>query len=99
MRITKTIDVTCDVEIDLSADDLGLIISESPDRLATVLRGINDIARFMQAVPDEIITEMTGQQRSTIASFLEKQVDRLKAPDVEPAHQALKGTIQGETHG
>jgi hypothetical protein len=77
MRILKQIEVSQEVEIDVTAEDIACaIMRQDQDRLGAVMMGLNGCAQWLKAVPDFMIEAMNDAQRETIAGFLQAQADR-----------------------
>ncbi len=92
MKITKWVDMGAEVTVEIDSNDIRSAIAEAfenvtADRLGEekptakdVLRAINDIAAFLNAVSDPQISMMTFGQRLTIEKFLREHADRFKLP-------------------
>ncbi|KKL45017.1 hypothetical protein LCGC14_2359870 [marine sediment metagenome] len=78
MRIDKFIDFSQEVEIELSSDDISLILREDPESLNAILSNLNSVATFLKGVPSERIGELSDWQREVIAAFLTSQANRYK---------------------
>ncbi len=76
MKITKIVDMTHEVEIFLSAEDINIILNDDKGSLRQILLNINDMTTYLKGVPDHKITEMTGFQRDTLSQFLKEQSSR-----------------------
>jgi hypothetical protein len=80
MKIKKWIDYSQEVEIDLSSEDISLILGEceGADGVKNTFYEINSIATFLKGIPDSIITEMSDGQKEAISAFFEEQGKRFK---------------------
>lgn len=93
MRITKLVDMKAEVDVDISVDDIAAAISEDPNSLNAVLRGLNNSASFMKAIPNSLIAEMNVQQRNVIGGFLFEQTARFLP---QSTHRDIEaGTLSG----
>ena len=70
MKITKYINFSQSVDIDISSDDISEIFDRDSSTLPYVLYGLNSIATFLKGVSDLKIAEMTPEQRKVIRDFL-----------------------------
>ena len=82
MKVTKWIEIEQEVEIDISAEDIRLIL-EDDGELREVLRNISRAATYLKAIPDKMIDEMNPAQKETIAKFLTGLIERLRPKAVE----------------
>jgi hypothetical protein len=78
MKVLKNINITKEIEIDITAEDITDALNEDTDTLKQVLNGINNLSAFYKAITDEIIQKMTSQQREIIYTFLSNQANRYK---------------------
>jgi hypothetical protein len=77
MRVKKWVEVEAEVEVNISGEDVARMLGiELPDRVKTVMMGMNNIACFMKAIPDAVIAEMSAENRAIIKKFLSEQVVR-----------------------
>lgn len=88
MKITKWVDFGCEVDIDVSAEDISAALAESfveatrdnlgeaPPSCGQVARALNGMAAFLNALTDEQIASMTTGQRGVVAKFLAKAATR-----------------------
>ena len=81
MKIQTTVEFV-DVEVNVTLEDIVAAIHEATDAKSTVLSGINNCFRFLKAIPDSIIAELTQKQRETIHKALSEQIQRLAPPEV-----------------
>lgn len=82
MRIEKQVECLVDVEVDVSLEDITDAIAECVDTERSVLRGVTNCHRFLQAIPDEIIAGLNDHQRETVFNAMTVQVNRF-APKAE----------------
>lgn len=77
MKIIKHVDIgEVEVEIEIGAEDIADAIAEDPSKVNTAKLGISNAHRFLKAIPDSVIAEMTPEARATIANALTEQVKR-----------------------
>jgi len=76
MRIDKFIDFSQEVEIELSSDDINLILQEDSACLSIVLSNLNSVASFLKGIPSDIINELSDGQRKIIKEFLINESER-----------------------
>ncbi|MCA8198481.1 hypothetical protein [Burkholderia vietnamiensis] len=77
MRITKQVDVEVEVEVDISVADVVSELPVSAENLQEVLRGFNSLLSFARALPDELLTSLSGKQREIIRASLTQLNSRL----------------------
>ncbi len=78
MKISKVITVETEVEIHVGSDDISLILDESKD-INIVMRELNEIARFMNGIPDSIIKQLNSEQRKIVCKFFKAIIKRFDA--------------------
>ncbi|HEA68602.1 MAG TPA: hypothetical protein ENI07_17525 [Desulfobacterales bacterium] len=76
MKIDKYIDFSQEIEIELSSEDIYLILSEDAESVPVVLQCLNSVASFLKGVPEARIAEMTNEQKTIIRDFLSEQSGR-----------------------
>lgn len=81
MKVTKTVDVTAEVEISISTEDICCALSEVASRAEgeshhAAMMVLNSVAQAMRAVSDDHIAAMSGMQTACIRQFLSEQLDR-----------------------
>ena len=80
MKITKEVYFSQEVEVDINTDDIHLIFAEAEaggfKRPIQYLREINNIAQFLEALPDTVIAGFNDSQRKCIREFLSEQSKR-----------------------
>lgn len=83
VTIKKWVELGKEVEISISVDDITAALAEcfdsveySAHSVADVLRGLNYVASFMNAIKDQNISDMNAQQRKVVSDFLEKELVR-----------------------
>ena len=90
MIVTMPVNIgTIDVEVPIESKDIVEAIAEDTEAKHTVIKGINNVVRFMRAVPDEIIEDMTMAQRHLIHKHICDQANRY-------LHKATAGNQQNE---
>ena len=76
MKIHKYIDVSTEIEIELSIEDIVLLWEESEDKKYEVSANISMIYKYLTALPDESINCLSTDSRALIKDALRKQADR-----------------------
>ena len=76
MRIHKFIDISQEIEIELSSEDICLILEEDPESVVTILRNLNSVATFLKGIPASRIIEMTKEQRAAVRMLLWMESNR-----------------------
>jgi hypothetical protein len=82
MIIKTQVTVDQEVEVNVTTEDIACCIGEDPDSMRQVLRGINNCATFLKAIPDTIISNMTAAQRQLLHDFLRKEAGRFVTPNI-----------------
>lgn len=82
MRIRKFIDIQQEIEIDLSAEDIMLVLDRDGDSERHMLRCLNEVACFLNAISDKQIKSMNASQKKAIHEFLFSQSMRY-APKID----------------
>ena len=77
MKIWKRIEFSKEVEIDVTADDINLILEESDD-LRQVLRNISTAVIYLESVPVKIIQQMNTRQKEVVVERLTGLIERMK---------------------
>lgn len=83
LQVTKWVEVETEVIVHVSASDIASALTGEADSVRAALTCLNSVACFMRALPDEIVTQMTGEQRALVYDFLHKQSQRFGAPPAE----------------
>ena len=82
MKLTKWIDFSKEVEVDISAEDCAAALSESlPEEREGenwCIRGISTAHLFLRSIPDARIAALTETQREAIQKALTVQANRYK---------------------
>ena len=76
MRIQGSLDKDVEVTVSVTAEDIRCALQEDTESEQTVLHCLNDFARFLKAIPDEIIIGMNDVQKDAIRKFLTEQAVR-----------------------
>ena len=76
MKIEKFVRIEDTVEIELTAEDISLILEES-ETLSGLLFNFNHILQFLKAVPDKLIKELSDEHRKIITKAFEEIVMRI----------------------
>ena len=86
MKVSKWVESSQEVEIEIGADDISIALSEAFARVPRdcddhpnrndVLSAFSSIGRFLAAFKDEHIAELNDAQRKMIREFLLKQGGR-----------------------
>ena len=77
MKVTKYINVETEVDVDISLDDIVDAIAEGADAHRSVLTAFNNIFNFWNAIPDEIVAQITESQREIILDRMDAMAARL----------------------
>jgi hypothetical protein len=73
MKIYKWVEFEKELEVDVSLEEIVDAISEETDNVHLCIKGINNVVRFLKAIPDDIVAEMTDSQRQLIYNFFVEQ--------------------------
>lgn len=76
MKIVKYVTLDAEVEVHVSIDDVTAAIAEEADAVPGVMRGLNNVALFLKAIPDQMVAEMNDSQKALVKSFLTEQAAR-----------------------
>jgi hypothetical protein len=76
MKIYKWVEFEKEIEVDVSLEEIVEAIHGETDNVHLCMKGINNISRFLKAIPDEVIAEMTQPQKQLICNFLSDQSNR-----------------------
>ena len=84
MRVEKSIDVVADVMVDIDLDDITAAIWETEGAMQkeAILHTLNNMAKFLKALPDEIIAELNAPQRQMVKQFFETQAKRFAEQEI-----------------
>lgn len=77
-KISKWVEFSTEVEIDIGEEDIIEALACSGDTPKFVINGMNMLARFTRSITDEIIDQLTQEQRKLIGDWLSMQADRYK---------------------
>lgn len=92
MKVTKWVEFSQEVEIEIGADDIRCAVSEafgrvnardiddSPNRY-DVSQALNSIGTFLNGLTDEHISLLSPAARQTVAAFLGKHAERFSIND------------------
>lgn len=81
MRIETTVDVGEQyVYVDVSKEDIAEAIIEEGDGdgVIFVLQTMNNIALYVNSIPDEIVAEMNAMQKTTITKYFRNMITRFE---------------------
>ncbi len=67
-----------EIEVEVSTEDLLAHLQAEPLTSHELLTAINNVARFLNAVPDSLIEEIKPEARETIFNFFLKQSQRFQ---------------------
>jgi hypothetical protein len=76
MKVYKYVSVEQDVEIDISASDIRLVLEDEPNCLYQVLKDISVAWKYLQAIPEKYINEMSDAQKLTITDGFKRALER-----------------------
>jgi len=77
MKITKWIDYSQEVEIEIGAEDISVIFSDDPD-IKEWLYQINSIASFLTGTPTNVLEQLTPKQAQIIGQYFKDQGERIE---------------------
>jgi len=90
MKVTKWVECSQEVEVQIGADDIRIALSEAfgaanqnleeAVNIHDILGAFQCIGAFLLAFTQEQIDMLNAKQRATIGAFLEEQGDRFKLP-------------------
>ncbi len=81
LKIYKTVSIEQEVEVDITTEEISKALHvEDPQSLSHALVMLNDVAKVLNGIPDDIIKQMHASQRKVIADFLRAQLERYKEP-------------------
>lgn len=84
MKVTKWVESSQEVEIEIGADDvISALYETNPEGYAPkqqVVRAVNALADVFRKMPSEGIAELTPHARALIRTFLQEQSERFKEP-------------------
>jgi hypothetical protein len=78
MRITKWVDCSQQMEIDIGPQDISVIFTDNPDDVKEWVRQVNDIATFMIGTPTKTLEKLTKKQVEMIGRFFREQGERIE---------------------
>jgi hypothetical protein len=76
MKIPKSITVETEVEVDISTEDILTHLQAEPLTETQLLTAVNNVARFLNLVPDALIANLKPGAKETISNFFLKQSQR-----------------------
>ena len=79
MKILKLVTVEQEVTVHVTAADIAQALIEDGDESENALEAINNIACFLNGLPDSRIKGMNNAQRELIGVFLREQAVRFLA--------------------
>lgn len=65
------------LEIELSSEDIKIILEESKD-LHMLKDNLNNIATFLNGIPEKLIKEMSIEAKNLVINFLEHKIKQFK---------------------
>ena len=80
MKFTKWVNVETEIELDISSEDISEMLSENLDE-EHLVRALNSIANFLNALNQKHISILTSGQRKLIADYLSTQSQKFLTPD------------------
>lgn len=81
IRLTKFVDVEAEVTVDVSATDIAEALRADADSVRAAMHCLNSVACVMNGITDEIIAQMSEQNRTMVLEFLRTQSGRFAAPE------------------
>jgi len=78
MKIIKQVqsEVDFEVEVNIEIEDIVEALNQTPRHMHHANKGINNIYRFLSAIPDGMIDAMQPEKRAVIRSYLLEQSKR-----------------------
>jgi hypothetical protein len=92
MKFTKWVNVETEIEIDVSSEDISEMLSENLDE-EHLVRALNSIANFLNALNQQHISILTSGQRELIADYLSTQAHKFLTPDSSGAGENQAGGV------
>lgn len=83
MKVYKSVTVETEVEIDLTSEDINVIMEEY-ENLRGLLHNLNTLGQFLKAIPDRLIVETNATQQKIIVTFLRESADRFEKAEPTP---------------
>lgn len=80
MKISKWVTFDQEVDVDVTAEDIETVLSESPDNERIVMTLISRFHSVMKITKDEIIEKIEIKNRAIIRNFLLELAERFKEP-------------------
>jgi len=76
MRIEKFVEFSQEIEIELTSEDIRLILEES-ETLRGLLSNISIIMRFLKVIPDKLIKELSSEHKKIILTAFQETMDKI----------------------
>lgn len=76
MKIPKMVSIDTEVMVNVSADDIRVILNEPTDSVNAFLVALNDCATVIKGCPDEVMQKLNEPQRKVISGFFTEQARR-----------------------
>ncbi len=77
MKITKWVTPEeQEIEVSVSIDDIQDLLEESPETIKHAFALLNKCAKVIKAITDDMIKDMSTEQRNLIREFLVSQAQR-----------------------
>ena len=80
MKISKWIDFSREVEIEIDSEDISVVFKDGDGDYKLLAHNINRMAVFLKAVPEETVAEMPESMKAVVAEFFREQAERFSAP-------------------
>jgi hypothetical protein len=82
LKVTKWVEFETEVEVHVNASDIAaaLLPDEEVDSPRAAMMCMGSVATFMRGLPDEIIAQLTDENRARVREFLQEQAQRFAPP-------------------
>lgn len=80
LRVTKWIEVETEVSIPIDASDIAAALGGESDTPRAAMMCLGSVATFMKGLSDEVIAQMTDENRARVRDFLQEQSQRFAPP-------------------
>ena len=99
MRVNKYIDISQEIEIDLTVGDLVLIFDEKIDLDGQhhIFRQITSAYQFMKALPDKFIDYLNDEQKKAIYGAFSDTIERFKPKTPETAKEEKSKIVNSKS--
>ena len=85
LKVTKWVEVETEVTVHVNASDIASALTGEADTPRAAMMCMGSVATFMRALPDEVIAQLTDDNRARVREFLQEQTRRFDAPAAPPS--------------